>query len=116
MYPKPNLKIELYTSALLSNPAASPIGLGNFLLNKLNDKNLHEINGYYRAIKLHLRFEIVSYLKKKLKDKFILIGDDWKKYSFDALNSNYNIKENKKIYKGKTFRFNNMFRRRITLS
>ena len=33
--PKPNLKIELYTSALLSNPAASPIGLGNFLLNKL---------------------------------------------------------------------------------
>ena len=72
----------------------------DFLLNKLNDKNLHEINGYYRAIKLHLRFEIVSYLKKKLKDKFILIGDDWKKYFFDALNSNYNIKENKKIYKG----------------
>ena len=72
----------------------------DFLLNKLNDKNLHEINGYYRAIKLHLRFEIVSYLKKKLKDKFLLIGDDWKKYSFDALNSNYNIKENKKIYKG----------------
>ena len=33
--PKPNLKIELYTSALLSNPAANPIGLGNFLLNKL---------------------------------------------------------------------------------
>ena len=72
----------------------------DFLLNKLNDKNLYEINGYYRAIKLHLRFEIVSYLKKKLKDKFLLIGDDWKKYSFDALNSNYNIKENKKIYKG----------------
>lgn len=71
-----------------------------FLLNKLIGKNLHEINSYYRAIKLHLRFEIVSYLKKKLKEKFILIGDDWKKYFFDALNSNYNIKKNKKNYKG----------------
>ena len=70
-----------------------------FLVSKLNDKNLYEINSYYRAIKSYLRFEIVSYLKKKLKEKFLLIGDDWKKYSFDALNSNYNIKQNKKIYK-----------------
>ena len=32
--PKPNLKRELYTSALLSKPAAKPIGLDIFLLNK----------------------------------------------------------------------------------
>ena len=33
--PNPNLNSELYTSALLSKPAAKPIGLGNFLLNAL---------------------------------------------------------------------------------
>ena len=72
----------------------------DFLLSKLSGKNLHEINAYYRAIKLHLRFEIISHLKKRLKDKFLLIGDDWQKYSFNALNSNYDIKKNKKIYEG----------------
>ena len=36
--PNPRLNNELYTSALLSNPAASPMGFFNSLLNKLIDK------------------------------------------------------------------------------
>ena len=32
--PNPNLKSELYTSALLSKPAANPIGFSSFLLNR----------------------------------------------------------------------------------
>ena len=35
--PKPSLNNELYTSALLSKPAAKPIGFFNFFLNKSVD-------------------------------------------------------------------------------
>ena len=71
-----------------------------FWQNNLTNKNLFEINRFYRITKTLLRFEIVTYLKKIYDKKFILIGDDWRKYSIDSLTSNYNTIKNKKIYKG----------------
>ena len=72
----------------------------HFWQNNLPNKSLLEINRFYRITKTLLRFEIVTYLKKIYDKKFVLIGDDWKKYSFDSLKSNYDSKKNKKIYKG----------------
>ena len=69
-----------------------------FWQNNLANKNLFEINRFYRITKSLLRFEIVNYLKKIYDKKFILIGDDWSKYSINSLQSNYNVKKNKKIY------------------
>jgi len=71
-----------------------------FWQNNLTNKNLFEINRFYRITKTLLRFEIVTYLKKIYDKKFVLIGDDWRKYSIDSLTSNYNTIKNKKIYKG----------------
>ena len=71
-----------------------------FWQNNLANKNLFEINRFYRITKSLLRFEIVTYLKKNYDKKFVLIGEDWRKYSIDSLKSNYNTKKNKKIYKG----------------
>ena len=71
-----------------------------FWQNNLTNKNLFEINRFYRITKSLLRFEIVTYLKKIYDKKFVLIGEDWRKYSIDSLKSNYNTKKNKKIYKG----------------
>ena len=71
-----------------------------FWQNNLTNKNLLEINRFYRITKTLLRFEIVTYLKKIYDKKFVLIGDDWRKYSIDSLTSNYNTIKNKKIYKG----------------
>ena len=71
-----------------------------FWQNNLANKNLFEINRFYRITKSLLRFEIVTYLKKIYDRKFVLIGEDWRKYSIDSLKSNYNTKKNKKIYKG----------------
>tara|TARA_B100000678_G_scaffold168218_1_gene140420 strand:- start:92 stop:1081 length:990 start_codon:yes stop_codon:yes gene_type:complete len=71
-----------------------------FWQNNLANKNLFEINRFYRITKSLLRFEIVTYLKKIYDKKFVLIGEDWRKYSIDSLKSNYNTKKNKKIYKG----------------
>ena len=72
----------------------------HFWQNNLSNKSLLEINRFYRITKTLLRFEIVTYLKKIYDKKFVLIGDDWKKYSFDSLKSNYDSKKNNKIYKG----------------
>ena len=71
-----------------------------FWQNNLANKNLFEINRFYRITKSLLRFEIVTYLKKIYDKKFVLIGEDWRKYSIDSLKSNYDTKKNKKIYKG----------------
>ena len=71
-----------------------------FWQNNLANKNLFEINRFYRITKSLLRFEIVTYLKKNYDKKFVLIGEDWRKYSIDSLKSNYDTKKNKKIYKG----------------
>ena len=71
-----------------------------FWQNNLANKNLFQINRFYRISKSLLRFEIVTYLKKIYDKKFVLIGEDWRKYSIDSLKSNYDTKNNKKIYKG----------------
>ena len=71
-----------------------------FWQNNLANKNLFQINRFYRISKSLLRFEIVTYLKKIYDKKFVLIGEDWRKYSIDSLKSNYDTKKNKKIYKG----------------
>jgi len=68
-----------------------------FWQNNLANKNLFEINRFYRITKSLLRFEIVTYLKKIYDKKFVLIGEDWRKYSIDSLKSNYDTKRNKKI-------------------
>ena len=57
-------------------------------------------NQYYRKLKLLLRYEIVLHLKKKFKEKFMLIGSDWSKLSIQQIESNYSIKKNKEIYRG----------------
>ena len=71
-----------------------------FWQNNLANKNLFEINRFYRITKSLLRFEIVTYLKKIYDKKFVLIGEDWRKYSIDSLESDFDIKKNKIIYKG----------------
>jgi len=71
-----------------------------FWQNNLANKNLFQINRFYRISKSLLRFEIVTYLKKIYDKKFVLIGEDWRKYSIDSLKSNYDTKKNKNIYKG----------------
>ena len=71
-----------------------------FWQNNLANKNLFQINRFYRISKSLLRFEIVTYLKKIYDKKFVLIGEDWRKYSIDSLKSNYDTKKNEKIYKG----------------
>ena len=53
-----------------------------------------------QEIKSLLRLEIVKSLKKKFKDKMILIGNDWQKYGLKSLNNNYDSKFTKNIYKG----------------
>ena len=51
-----------------------------FWQNNLANKNLFEINRFYRITKSLLRFELVTYLKKIYDKKFVLIGEDWIKY------------------------------------
>jgi len=58
------------------------------------------INQYYRKVKLLLRYEIILHLKEKFKEKFILIGSDWSKFSIESRESNYSIKQNKELYRG----------------
>jgi len=54
----------------------------------------------YRKAKLLLRYDIILYLKEKFKEKFILIGSDWSKFSIESRESNYSIKQNKELYRG----------------
>ena len=66
----------------------------------LPEEGIEIIHHYYRIFKLLIRFEIVKHLKEKFKEKFILIGNDWKKYSIDSLPTNYNYNKNNNIYGG----------------
>ena len=64
-------------------------------------KNSEEVNFFlYTDFKTYLRHEIILNLKKKYKDKMILIGDDWKDYFDDAKSSIFNVKKINNIYKG----------------
>ena len=89
---------ETHKEKILSNFAT--LDDKYFWQNNLANKKLFEINRFYRITKSLLRFEIVAYLKKNYDKKFVLIGEDWRKYSIDSFKSNYNTKKNKKIYKG----------------
>ena len=66
----------------------------------LDKKSIEDIFVYYKQFKLLLRLEIVKYLKNKFNEQFILIGDDWKIFSIDALSSNFNPNYINKLYKG----------------
>ena len=58
------------------------------------------INNFYRKIKLLLRYEIITYLKKKFNQKFMIIGSDWAKLSINCISSGYDISKNNEIYRG----------------
>ena len=66
----------------------------------LGESNIKDIFVFYRKFKLLLRYEIVKHLKKKFKEKFILVGDDWKNHSINSLSSNFNPRYTRKLYKG----------------
>ena len=66
----------------------------------LGNNSMEDIFVYYKQFKLLLRLEIVKYLKKKFNEQFILIGDDWKKYSINSLTSNFNPNYINRLYKG----------------
>ena len=66
----------------------------------LNETNFEDIFVFYKKFKLLLRYEIIKYLKNKFNENFILIGDDWKKYSINSLSSNFNTNYTKNLYKG----------------
>ena len=66
----------------------------------LGESNIKDIFVFYRKFKLLLRYEIVKNLKKKFKEKFILVGDDWKNHSINSLSSNFNPRYTRKLYKG----------------
>lgn len=74
----------------------------NNFWNKISLNNIGEIKIFdlYKKLKLLLRFEIIKKLKETFNEKINLIGDDWTKFSFNSLPSNYNVSKIKKLYKG----------------
>ena len=66
----------------------------------LGKDNIKDIFIFYKKFKLLLRCEIVKYLKTKFDKKFIIIGDDWKKYSINSFSSNFDPTYTKNLYKG----------------
>ncbi len=72
----------------------------DFWKNHLSKNNIENIFVYYKKFKLLLRYEIIKYLKSKFNENFILVGDDWKKYSINSLSSNFNSNYTKNLYKG----------------
>ena len=72
----------------------------NFWVKYLGESNIENIFVFYKKFKLLLRFEIIKHFKKKFNENFVLVGDDWKKYSIDSLTSNFNPNYIKNLYKG----------------
>ena len=72
----------------------------DFWKKHLSKNSIENIFVYYKKFKLLLRYEIIKYLKSKFNENFILVGDDWKKYSIDSLSSNFNSNYTKNLYKG----------------
>ena len=64
--------------------------------------NINNENGqsFYIDIKSLIRFELVKVLISTLKDKFILVGSNWKKYYPNALDNNYSVKYIENLYRG----------------
>mgnify|MGYP001242717657 CR=1 FL=1 len=72
----------------------------SFWEKNLGEDSIENILIFYKKFKLLLRYEIVKFTKKKFNKSFILIGDDWKKYSIESLTSNFNRHYTKNLYKG----------------
>ena len=72
----------------------------NFWQTILDEKENDNLFVYYKKFKLLLRFEIIKHIKKKFDEKFLLVGDDWKKHSIRSLPSNFNVNYIKNLYKG----------------
>ena len=56
---------------------------------KFIDINNESGQSFYVDIKSLIRFELVGVLNSTLKDKFVLVGSNWKKYYPNALETNY---------------------------
>ena len=64
--------------------------------------DIKNVNGqsFYNDIKSLIRFELVKVLVSTLKDKFILVGSNWKKHYPNALDNNYSVKYIESLYRG----------------
>ena len=67
---------------------------------KTIDINNENGQSFYIDIKSLIRFELVKVLISTLKDKFILVGSNWKKYYPNALDNNYSVKYIENLYRG----------------
>ena len=67
---------------------------------KFNDINNEMRQSIYVDIKSLIRVELVKVLDVTLKDKFLLVGSNWKKYFPNALEDNYSNKYLENLYRG----------------
>ena len=67
---------------------------------KFNDINNEMRQSIYVDIKSLIRVELVKVLDVTLKDKFLLVGSNWKKYFPNALEDNYTGKYTENLYRG----------------
>ena len=72
----------------------------SFWKNNISNKNDEYKFFIYKEIKSLLRLEIVKLLKKKFKNKMIIVGNDWKKFNINSLNNNYDSNFTKEMYNG----------------
>ena len=72
----------------------------NFWNNKISNYENEYKFFIYKEIKSLLRFEVVKLLKKKFKNKMIIVGNDWKKFHINSLNNNYDSNFTKELYGG----------------
>ncbi len=67
---------------------------------KIVDINNEMSHSFYFDIKSLMRIELVRVLNSTLKDKFILVGSNWKKHYPNALEDNYSDKYIENLYRG----------------
>ncbi len=67
---------------------------------KIVDINNEMSHSFYVDIKSLMRIELVRVLSITLKDKFILVGSNWKKHYPNALEDNYSDKFLENLYRG----------------
>jgi len=67
---------------------------------KIVDINNKMSHSFYVDIKSLMRIELVRVLNSTLKDKFILVGSNWKKHYPNALEDNYSNKFLENLYRG----------------
>ena len=67
---------------------------------KFIDINNESGQSFYADIKSLIRLELVGVLNSTLKDKFVLVGSNWKKHYPNALENNYSDKYIENLYRG----------------